>query len=79
MTETTTAPELIEQAENESRFCTACGARNLVVADDQGAVWLQCGFLGQSRSGLRRLFGLQNLARHTRRLVVASPGSDEFA
>ena len=48
------ALDVLEQAEHDAPFCR-CGAHNVLVADDDHGVWLQCAELRRPASPWQRL------------------------
>jgi hypothetical protein len=64
------ALDVLEQAEREAPFCR-CGAHNVLVADDELGVWLQCAEFHRGGSRLRRIVGNAFSAGHDRRHVLA--------
>lgn len=62
------ALELIEASLRETAACD-CGEATRPVAHG-GAIWLECASLDRPRSPFRRLFTLDFVATHVRRLIV---------
>jgi hypothetical protein len=69
----------LEFAQRETPVCRLCGEVNAPVAHADGSVWLECPAATTPRPGLRRLFSLEFLGGHTRRLVVEAPATRRAA
>ena len=67
------AVDMIETAERSAPYCM-CGAHMLAVADDNGAVWLECSERGRERNALAAAFAKMTGWAHTRRLIMDQPG-----
>ena len=63
------ALDVLEQAEHDAPFCR-CGAHNVLVADDDHGVWLQCAELRRPASPWRRLVATGVPGGHDRRHVL---------
>jgi hypothetical protein len=69
----------LELAEREFPRCHRCGEHTIVAACQEGSLWLGCASLGNHKSALARLLGVDLTGGHTRRLIVparAQPRSD---
>jgi hypothetical protein len=66
------AVDMIETAERSAPYCT-CGAHMLAVADESGAVWLECSERGRERNALGAVFARLTGWTHTRRLIMEQP------
>ena len=71
--ETARAVDIIESAERNAPYCL-CGAHMVAVADQRGAVWLECSERSHERSGLGAAFAWLTDWSHTRRLIMEQPG-----
>ena len=69
----------LEFAERETPVCHLCGQVTAPVAHADGSVWLECPSATASKAGLRRLFSLDFVGGHTRRLVVESAATRRAA
>lgn len=70
--------DLIDQAQRDLPYC-ACGRHTTALWRD-GAVWLECASLGESREGLgRRIVASLTAPTHTRMRVTESPARDSTA
>jgi hypothetical protein len=70
--------DLIDQAQHDVPFCS-CGRHTTAVWRD-GAVWLECASLGESREGLiRRIVASLAAPMHARMRVVESPARSSTA
>ena len=70
--ETARAVDMIETAERSAPYCT-CGAHMLAVADESGAVWLECSERNRERNALAAVFARLTGWTHTRRLIMEQP------
>ena len=67
------AVDMIESAERSAPFCL-CGAHMLAVADEGGAVWLECSERGRERNTLSAVYAKLTGWTHTRRMIIEQPG-----
>lgn len=65
--------EMIEAAERSAPYCP-CGAHMLAVADEIGAIWLECSERSRERSALEAAFAWLTGWTHTRRMIMEQPG-----
>jgi hypothetical protein len=61
--------ERIEQAVNETPFCSACGAPTVPV-EAGDAIWLECAAVQAHPSLLRRILSMGPLIGHTHQQVI---------
>ena len=69
----------LEFAERETPVCRLCGEVTAPVAHADGSVWLECPSARATKPALRRLFSLDFIGGHTRRLVVEAPATRRAA
>ncbi len=67
------AVDMIEAAERSAPYCL-CGAHMLAVADESGAVWLECSERGRERNALEAVYAWLTGWSHTRRMIMEQPG-----
>lgn len=67
------AVDMIEAAERSAPYCL-CGAHMLAVADESGAVWLECSERGRERNALEAVYARLTGWTHTRRMIMEQPG-----
>ncbi len=71
MSDRTRLIDLIERAERDQPSCPQCGAM-LIATERDGALWLECPTLSESRPFLRQLIRLDFEAAHGRRLLLTA-------
>ena len=78
MIDNTRAIEMIEDAEQGTRFCDACG-RPTVPQARSGGVWLVCASLVQPKGKVRRLLTLDIASEHTNHLIFETASVEAAA
>jgi hypothetical protein len=69
----------LEFAQRETPVCRLCGQVTAPVAHADGSVWLECPSAAVPKPALRRLFSLDFIGGHTRRLVVEASATKRAA
>jgi hypothetical protein len=64
--------DMIEAAERSAPYCS-CGAHMLAVADESGAIWLECSERERDRDGLAAIYARLTSWTHTRRKIMERP------
>ena len=67
------AVDMIESAERSAPYCP-CGAHMLAVADESGAVWLECSERSRERNALEAVIAKLTGWTHTRRMIMEQTG-----